>query len=78
MQSYRLDSYPRKDNSPTVNWPVKKPIRMERVRKTESRQIGNSDHSCSTTTIGQLDVSLGEISGLFYRNKHRRSVFGLE
>ena len=51
---------------------------MGRMRKTESRQTEDSDCSGPTTTFGQLDVSLGEILGLFYRNKHRRSVFRLE
>ena len=51
---------------------------MGRMRKTESRQTEDSDCSGPTIAFGQLDVSLGEILELFYRNKHRRSVFRLE
>ncbi len=78
MQSYRLKSYPRKDRSPTVNWPKKKEMGVGRVWKTESLQTEDPDCSGPITTFGQLDVSLGEILGLFYRNKHRSSVFRLE
>ncbi len=61
-----------------MNWPEKKEIGVGRVWKTESLQIEDSDCSGPTTTFGQLDVSLGESLGLFYRNKHRRLVFRLE